>query len=200
MKHEHAREILGAICTVQDDNTKLWPVKMPEFIEVDGTYPAIQTPSLHMLDDDEINLSDDLEDPTDPVLCVPEQFHDHYWRLLNQSAESALGGPGSTMNFWMTSAGIERLTLGVKMHSAAAFLSMPNSEGVVRGGNSDRGFNDKTTRGYPLRMTITTRQVTDVVMYDEDILAVREDERSRMNRDHPWMTKPGGKKLARLVH
>ena len=59
------------------------------------------------------------------------------------------------------------------MHSAAAFLSMPNSEGVVRGGNSDRGFNDNTTRGYPLRMTITTRQVTDVVMYDEDILAVK---------------------------
>ena len=49
MKHEHAREILGAICTVQDDNTKLWHVKISEFIEVDGTYPAIQTPSLHML-------------------------------------------------------------------------------------------------------------------------------------------------------
>ena len=50
---------------------------------------------------------------------------------------------------------------------------MPNSEGIVRGGNSDRGFNDNTTRGYPLRLTITTRQVTDVVMYDEDILAVK---------------------------
>ena len=56
MRNEHAREILGAICTVQDDNTKLWHVKMPEFIEVDGAYPAIQTPSLHMLEDDEINL------------------------------------------------------------------------------------------------------------------------------------------------
>ena len=77
------------------------------------------------------------------------------------------------MNFWHTSAGSERLTLGVKMHSAAAFLSMPNSEGVVRGGNSDRGFNDKTTRGYPLRLTLTTRQVTDVVMYDEAILSVK---------------------------
>ena len=71
------------------------------------------------------------------------------------------------MNFWDTSAGSERLTLGVRMHSAAAFLSMPNSEGIVRGGNSDRGFNDNTTRGYPLRLTITTRQVTDVVMYDD---------------------------------
>ena len=112
-----------------------------------------------MLEDDENNLSDYLDDPTDPVLCVPEQYHDHYWRLLNSRVESHLGGPGSTMNFWLTSAGAERLTLGVKMHSAAAFLSMPNSDGVVRGGNSDRGFNDQTTRGYPLRLTLTTRQV-----------------------------------------
>ena len=59
------------------------------------------------------------------------------------------------------------------MHSAAAFLSMPNSDGVVQGGNSDRGFNDQTTRGYPLRLTLTTRQVTDVVMYDEEILSVK---------------------------
>ena len=66
------------------------------------------------------------------------------------------------------------------MHSAAAFLSMPNSDGVVRGGNSDRGFNDQTTRGYPLRLTLTTRQVTDVVMYDEEILSVK---RGRMVKD-----------------
>ena len=153
----------------------MWYVKMPEFIELDGDQPSIQTPSrdLHVLEDDETNLSDYLEDRTDPVLCVPEQYHDHCWRLLNSSVESHLGGPGSTMNFWLTSAGAERLTLGVEMHSAAAFLSMPNSDGVVRGGNSDRGFNDQTRRGYPLRLTLTTRQVTDVVMYDEEILSVR---------------------------
>ena len=158
----------------------MWCVKMPEFIELDGDRPSIQTPSLHVLDDDETNLSDYLEDPTNPVLCVPEQGHDHYWRLLNSSLESHLGGPGSTMNFWITLAGAERLTLGVKMHSAAAFLSMPNSDGVVRGGNSTRGFNDQTTRGYPLRLTLTTRQVTDVVMYDEEILSVK---RGRMVPD-----------------
>ena len=28
-------------------------------------------------------------------------------------------------------------------------------------------------RGYPLRLTLTTRQATDVVMYDEDILCVK---------------------------
>ena len=99
-----------------------------EFIELDGDRPSIQTPSLRMLEDDETNLNDYLEDPTNPVLCVPEQYHDHYWRLLRSSLESHLGGPGSTMNFWDTSAGV---TLGARMHSAAAFLSMPNSDGVV---------------------------------------------------------------------
>ena len=64
MRHEHAKEILGAICTVQEDKTKVWHVKMPEFIEVDGIFPTIQTPSLYMLEDDELNLSDYLEDPT----------------------------------------------------------------------------------------------------------------------------------------
>ena len=89
------------------------------FIELDGDRPSIQTPSLRMLEDDETNLNDYLEDPTNPVLCVPEKYHDHYWRLLHSSLESHLGGPGSTMNFWDTSAGVERLTLGVRMHSAS---------------------------------------------------------------------------------
>ena len=131
LRHEHAKDILGATCTVLEDKTKMWYVKMPEFVEIDGDQPSIKTPSLHMLEDDVINPSDYLDDPTDPVLCVPEQDHDHYWRLLNSGLESALGGPGSTMNFWQLSAGSERLTLGVKMHSAAAFLSMPISDGAI---------------------------------------------------------------------
>ena len=30
---------------------------------------------------------------------VPEQDHDHYWRLLKSRPGSSLGGPGSTLNF-----------------------------------------------------------------------------------------------------
>ena len=59
------------------------------------------------------------------------------------------------------------------MHSTAAFLSMPNADGVVLGGTTDRGFNDNSARGYPAWLTLTTRQVTDVVMYDEDILSIK---------------------------
>ena len=50
---------------------------------------------------------------------------------------------------------------------------MPNKDGVVLGGTSSRGFNDNTARGYPAWLTLTTRHVTDVVMYDEDVLSVK---------------------------
>ena len=84
------------------------------------------------------------------------------------------GGPGSTVNFWKLSAHSERLTLGVKMHSTAAFLSMPTADGIILCGRTTRGFNENTMRGYPLRLaTLTTRQVTDVVMHDEDILRLK---------------------------
>ena len=54
------------------------------------------------------------------------------------------------------------------MHSTAAFLSMPNKGGVILGGKTIRGFNENTMQGYPLWLPLTTRQVTDVVMYDEE--------------------------------
>ena len=151
LRHEHAKDILGATCTVLEDKTEIWYVKMPEVVDLEMD----QLRSLlvcDMLEADAINLSHYLDDPTKPVLCVPEQDHDHYWRLLKRGAESALGGPGSTMNFWQLSAHSERLILGIRMHSVAAFLSMPNSDGVVLGGNPDRGFKDNTVRGYPLRL------------------------------------------------
>ena len=59
------------------------------------------------------------------------------------------------------------------MHSTAAFLSKPNADGVRLGGRTNRGFNDNSMRGYPLWLALTTREVTDVVMYDEDILCVK---------------------------
>ena len=76
MRHEHAKEILGAICSVQEDKTKVWYVKMPEFVELDGDQPSIQTPSLHMLEDGVVNLSDYLDDPIEPVPCVLDRERD----------------------------------------------------------------------------------------------------------------------------
>ena len=77
------------------------------------------------------------------------------------------------MNFWESSAHSERLTLGVKMDSTAAFLSMPNKDGIILGGKTIRGFNENTMRGYPLWLPLTTVQVTEVVMRDEDILCAQ---------------------------
>ena len=90
---------------------------------------------------------------------------------MRGSREGKIGGPGSTMNFWELSAHSERLTLGVKMHSTAAFLSMPNKDGIILGGKTIRGFNENTTRGYPLWVPLTTVQVT--VRRDEDILCAK---------------------------
>ena len=86
---------------------------------------------LHLLDDEESDLNEYLDDPTDPVMCVPEQDHDHYWSISRDTCECRFGRPGSTVNFWKLSAHSERLTLGVQMHSTAAFLSMPNEDGVI---------------------------------------------------------------------
>ena len=75
------------------------------------------------------------------------------------------------------------------MRSIAAFLSMPNAGGIIKGGKTSRGFSENPMTGYPLRLALTTRQVTDVVMYDEDILRAKggrqvpddtEGTRSRM--------------------
>ena len=74
------------------------------------------------------------------------------------------------MNFWAQSSFIDRLILGVKMRSTAAFLSMPNKDGFITGGKSTRGFNDNTLRGYSLWLPLSTGQASDVVQLDEDIL------------------------------
>ena len=35
MRHDDARDILGATCTVLEDKAIVWHVKMPEFIEME---------------------------------------------------------------------------------------------------------------------------------------------------------------------
>ena len=144
---------------------------MPQFIQLGDA--SLLSPELQLLDEDESDLNEYLDDPTDPVMCVPGQDHDDYWTILRGEYECRFGGPGSIVNFWKLSAHSERLTLGVKMRSTAAVLSMPNEDGIILGGRTIRGFNENSMRGYPLRLTLTTRQVTDVVMYDEDILCVK---------------------------
>ena len=66
--------------------------------------PSLKTPLLHMLEEDESDLNEYLDDPTDPVLCVPDQDHERYWEILRSQYESRFGGPGSTLNFWQLSA------------------------------------------------------------------------------------------------
>ena len=81
---------------------------MPQFIELEIGTPTLTSPALHMLNEDESDLNEYLGDPTDPVLCVPEQDHDEYWNILRGAFECRFGGPGSTVNFWQLSAHSER--------------------------------------------------------------------------------------------
>ena len=118
--------------------------KMPDLRQATEEMPDIVSPDLHWLAD----LNDYLQDPTHPVLCVPGLDNRLYWAIKEQCAESRDGEPGSTRNFWQLSMHSQRLTLRMKMHSTAAFLSMPNKEGIVLGGTPGQGFNDNSARGY----------------------------------------------------
>ena len=168
MRFEDAKDILGATCAVQEDKAKVWYVKMPAFVQLGDT--SLVSPELHCVEEDESDLNEYVLDPTDPVVCFPDQDDPDYWVLKRGADECKYGGPRSTMNFWKLSSFTDRLTLGVKMHSTAAFLSMPNKDGIIMGGRSSTELNDKTVRGYSLRLPLTTSQVSDVVMLDEDIL------------------------------
>ena len=108
------------------------------------------SPELRLLGEDESDLNEYMLDPTDPVVCLPDQDEPDYWLPRKSAHECKYGGPGSTMNFWELSSLADRLTLGVKMHSTAAFLSMPNKDGIILSGKSSRGFNDNSLRRYSL--------------------------------------------------
>ena len=121
----------------------------------------------------EQELQEYMLEPSEPVRCLPDLGHladSVYWGYKAASLECRHGGPGSTIDFWRMSAFISRLTLGIKMHPTAAFLSMPNANGIITGGATARGFNDGTERRYPLLLTLSTKQVSDIVEFDEEIL------------------------------
>ena len=71
LRNEDARDILGATCTVLEDKTKIWHVKMPEFIDTGMEVPSLKTPLLHMLEEDESDPNEYLDDPTD-LYCVSQ--------------------------------------------------------------------------------------------------------------------------------
>ena len=55
------------------------------------------------------------------------------------------------------------------MHPTAAFISMPNREGVITGGLTSRGLSDQTARVYPLQLGLLTP--TRFIRFDKNILS-----------------------------
>ena len=111
---------------VQEDKTKLWYAKMPPLDQLGDT--SLVAPELRHLEESESDMNEYMLEPTDPVVCLPDQDDPDYWVERRSADECKYVGPGSTMNFWAQSSFIDRITLGVKMHSTAAFLSMPQRE------------------------------------------------------------------------
>ena len=138
-------------------------------LEAIGDSSLVLRPELIMVQDDGGELHEYTQEPTDPVRRLPEEGDPFYWHW-KASAECRHGGPGSTVNFWKQFAYATRLSLGVRMHSTAAFFSTPNAQGHITGGETTRGFNDGSERGYPLWFVLSTGQVSDVVRFDEQIL------------------------------
>ena len=94
---QRAKEIIGAMCAVQEDKTKLWYVKMPHFEQLGDT--SLVAPELYLLDESESDLNDYMLEPTDPVVCLPDQDNPDYWAKRRGADECEYGGPGSTINF-----------------------------------------------------------------------------------------------------
>ena len=49
LRNDDVRDILGATCTVLEDKSIVWHVKMPEFIEMEIGTPSMMSPALRML-------------------------------------------------------------------------------------------------------------------------------------------------------
>ena len=62
MDPDEARDILGATCSLTEDKTRIWHVKMPDFRQAAVEMPDIVSPDLHWLADEEADLNDYLQD------------------------------------------------------------------------------------------------------------------------------------------
>ena len=58
MNQNEAKDIIGATCSVLEDKTRIWHVKMPAFFQATLKVPDIVSPVLHWLDDTEADLND----------------------------------------------------------------------------------------------------------------------------------------------
>ena len=113
MDFDEAREIIGAYRVTRDDKVKEWFVKVPDLRNL-GDSSLIAFPPLTLVPEGEQELQEYMQEPTQPVRCLPDWTDPEYLRLRGSCWEARHGGPGSTVAFWVMSSFITRLTLGVK--------------------------------------------------------------------------------------
>ena len=115
MDYEVASAVIGAYCVEGDDKDKEWFVKVPEIQEY-------------------------MTEPSQPARCLPDLMDSAHQFYQSVSKECRFGGPGSTINCWAVSVSAMRLTLCVRMHPTAAFLSMPNASGTIAAGEERKSL------------------------------------------------------------
>ena len=85
MGYDEAKDIIGAACSVLEDQTKIWYVKMPGLFQAKLKVPDLVSPALHWLDDKETDLNDYLADPK--WLIPKNQCYAYQVRTMTSSGE-----------------------------------------------------------------------------------------------------------------
>ena len=134
----------------------------------------IHVPLLQIVATEEREAVDYLEDPTDPDLCLEDIDPANRYEIMQKYPECTFSNLGSTVNFWRIAQATDRITMGFKMPTDAAFTSMPNSESTILGGRFQlRGYNDLTHRGYPLRKGLSIGLAHIAVASAERLLSTK---------------------------
>ena len=91
--------------------------------------------------------TDFLKDPGRPVLCLQDIFPSQQAYACQTEPECTYGSLGSAVNFWKASQKADRISMGFKMPTNAAFNSMTNKDGIIVVGRTQaRGHHDGTPR------------------------------------------------------
>ena len=106
------------------------------------------------------------------VLCLEDIDPTRRAYARQTEPECTYGNLGSAINFWKISQRADRITMGFKMPTNAAFNSMPNKDVVVVGGkNQPRGYHDGSRRVYTLELGLSTTEISAAVTLVDYLLS-----------------------------
>ena len=79
MDLDEAREIVGAYCVTREDKVREWFVKVPDLKAVKDS-SLVSFPGLISVPEGEQELQEYMQEPIEPVRCLPDLADSVYWR------------------------------------------------------------------------------------------------------------------------